>query len=612
MDTLAFRALTSQLAEDIGWLEDHCRRQPDQANHAGKLRFAAALVRNAIGPFLDGQTAVPLHVAVVGGAGAGKSTVANMLSGAVLAEANPQAGFTRHPIAYTGTNGAVEWPSHHGFLGPLQKLSRPSPSSVDADVYQVRRVPGQAGVFTLLENFIVWDCPDMTTWAAAGYVPRLLEVAALADVIVYVASDERYNDEVPTQFLHLLLQAGKAVVVCLVKMREADVPAFIAHFQKEVLGRLAGGTIACMAIPQLTPAQLADPVRQAGKYRIPLLNQVAVLGNPPVDARRRTVRAATNYLLANQEQLLSVARNDVAALEAWRGLVHEGQVEFESRYRREYLQTEKFYRFDEALVRLLELLELPGVGRILSGALYVVRTPYRLLKNLFNKAVRRLEAMGPPERPVLDQAWNGWIDYLRKEAVRRSASHPVWAHINMGFSSGLAEMARERFDQGFHHFQLAMADEVERTARAIYEELQKNPMALNVLRGTKFTLEVAAITGAVWAGGITPWDLVWVPLSAAITQQIIELLGKSYVESQRELARQRQMLMMTQFISVPIADWLAQWPTTGGSTFERLQLALRRIPEALQQLREAVSEVLHRPQSAPPVPTSPTQEQRLA
>ena len=207
----------------------------------------------------------------------------------------------------------LAWPSHNGFLGPLQKLSRPSPSSVDDDVYQVRRVPGQTGVFTLLENFVVWDCPDMTTWAAAGYVPRLLEIAGLADVIVYVASDERYNDEVPTQFLHLLLQAGKAVVVCLVKMREADAPAFVAHFQKEVLSRLAGGTIACMTIPQLTPAQLADPVRQAGKYRIPLLNQVAVLGSPAPDARNRTVRSAMHYLLANQEALLSVARNDLAA-----------------------------------------------------------------------------------------------------------------------------------------------------------------------------------------------------------------------------------------------------------------------------------------------------------
>jgi hypothetical protein len=597
MDTLASRALTSQLGDDLAWLEEHCRRQPDQANHAGKLRFAAALVRNCIGPFLDGQAPVPLHIGVVGGAGAGKSTVANMLSGAVMAEANPQAGFTRHPIAYTNVNDGAAWPSHNGFLGPLQKLSRPSPSSVDADVYQVRRVPGQAGVFTLLENFVVWDCPDMTTWAAAGYVPRLLEIAGLADVVVYVASDERYNDEVPTQFLHLLLQAGKAVVVCLVKMKEPDAPAFLAHFQKEVLSRLAGGTIACITIPQLTAAQLADPVRQAGKYRIPLLNQVAVLGNPAADARRRTVRAATHYLVANQELLLSVARNDLAALSAWRGLVHEGQVEFDGRYQREYLMSERFYRFDEALVRLLDLLELPGIGKFLSGALYVVRTPYRLLKNLFNKAVRREETLGPPERPVLDQAWNGWIDFLRKEAVRRANTHPVWTHINLGFNSGLGDLARQRYEQGFQSFQLAMADEVERTARAIYEDLQKNPMALNVLRGTKFTLEVAAITGAVLHAGITPWDLVWVPLSAAITQQIVELLGKSYVEAQREQARLRQMTMLKQFVSAPIADWLAQWPTTGGSTFERLQLALRRIPEALQQLHESVVLAMTQPQT---------------
>src|SRR5436309_3579465 len=178
MDNLVVRTLTSQLADDLAWLEEHCRRQPEQASHAGKIRFAAALVRNCISPTLDGEAPVPLHVAVVGGAGAGKSTVANMLSGAVLAEANPQAGFTRHPVAYVSSYGAINWPASLGFMGTLRRLSGQEPSSLDADVYQVRRVNYQAEQFSVLDRYVVWDCPDMTTWASTGYVARLLEAAA--------------------------------------------------------------------------------------------------------------------------------------------------------------------------------------------------------------------------------------------------------------------------------------------------------------------------------------------------------------------------------------------------------------------------------------------------
>jgi hypothetical protein len=593
METLTARALTGQLADDLGWLEQHCRKQPDQAREAAKLRLAAALVRNCIGPRLDDQPPTPIHVVVIGGAGAGKSTVANLLSGATAAEANPQAGFTRHPIAYTSANGPLNWTGHVGFLGSLHPLTQPSPSSLDEDVYQVRRIPIDPTSFDLLKDFIVWDCPDMTTWAAGNYIPRLLEAAALADILVFVASDERYNDEVPTQFLHLLLQTGKPVVVCLMKMREADAPALIAHFQKEVAAPLprpaGGGIIATLAIPHLTPAQLADPARQAARFRIPLLNQVAVLGMPPAAARQRTVVGAMNFLVRHREQLLTVAQQDLRALQSWQAVVVAGQADFEQRYLREYLTSEKFRGFDEALVRLMELLELPGLGKVLSGTLYVLRTPYRLLKGAATKAFSRPDAPSRPELPILEDALNGWIDLLRKEAARHADHHALWAHVADGFhGGGLAERIRERFQQNYRHFQTGLTSEVDRTARAIYEQLEKTPAVLNTLRGSKFALDAAAVTGTLLAGGINWHDFILVPLVASLTHQLVELLGRSVVEAQREQTRERQQALMKQHLSAPLAEWLTQWPATGGSDFERLQLALRRIPDAIMQLEMRV------------------------
>ena len=592
LEQASVRSLTNQLADDLSWLEEHARRQPEHAIAAGELHLASALVRNVIAPYLEGFPPQPLHVAVVGGAGAGKSTVANLLSGAMHAESNPQAGFTRHPVAYASSYGALNWPSSLGFMGTLRRLSGQEPSSLDADVYQVRRVSYQAEQFSVLDRYVVWDCPDMTTWASTGYVTRLLEVAALADVIVYVASDERYNDEVPTQFLRTLLGANKAVVVCLVKMRETDAPAFVAHFQSDVLGRMPQRAVGILAIPHLTHEQLADPVRLAAKFRIPLVNQVTVLGEPINLARRRTVKNAIHFLNGQQQRLLGVAQNDLTALEGWRGAVREGQLELDARYRREYLTSARFRLFDEALVRLLDMLELPGVGRFVSGTLYVLRTPYRLVRGLIAKAVTRPQTAVMPERAVLEAGFSGWVDLLRKEAARRDATHPVWHHLNKGFSSGgLGETAREQFEQCFRGFQLSLSDEVERTARNLYEHLEKNPAALNTLRGTKFGIDIAAIIGtgayAFYLGGPV-FDLIFVPLAASITHQLVELLGKQYVDYHREMARNRQQAMVTQYISGPLAEWLTRWPTTGGSDYERLQLILRRMPPALQQTQALI------------------------
>jgi hypothetical protein len=424
----------------------------------------------------------------------------------------------------------------------------------------------------------------------------LLEVAALADVVVFVASDERYNDEVPTEFLRLLLRSGKMVVVCLMKMREADAPAFVAHFQREVLDKMAAPAVATLTVPHLTREQIVDPCRRAPAHRVPIVNQIFVLGNPEKAARQRTVRSAAAYLTSHQQHLLSVARDDLLALETWRQLVREGQIEFDQRYRREFLTTERFRRFDEALVRMLELLELPGIGRFASMAMSVLRAPYTWTKQLFSSVMARPEQTNMPEREILESSLSGWIDHLRKESMRKATSHPLWQHVAQGFNTGLDSAVKERFNESFRGFQIGLGDEVERTARAIYEDLEKNPIALNAFRGTKFGVEIAGTIATVGATvvslGVGPLGLglaaAVAPLSASVVQLLVEFFGKQYVDYHREQTRDRQQALVTQHISAPLAEWLTQWPTTGGSAYERLQQILARFPHNLQQLNVVV------------------------
>ena len=71
MDPAALRVRTNQLAEDLAWLEGHVATKPDSTLTRGRLRLAAAMVRNVVAPYLDNQPPLPLHIAVVGGGAGG-------------------------------------------------------------------------------------------------------------------------------------------------------------------------------------------------------------------------------------------------------------------------------------------------------------------------------------------------------------------------------------------------------------------------------------------------------------------------------------------------------------------------------------------------------------
>ncbi|HEV3384654.1 MAG TPA: GTPase [Gemmata sp.] len=600
MEPTVHRSSVALLADDLNWLEDHCRKQPELAAQAGTLRLASALTRNAIGPFLEGQAAKPLHLAVVGGAGAGKSTVVNFLAGSIVAEANPQAGYTRHPTAFIPAGSALPWPSYIGFMGPLQRLSGEKAANLDEDVYQVRKIvtssSAPSGDANPLADFVVWDCPDMTTWASAGYVNRLLEVTALADVVVYVASDERYNDEVPTQFLHLIVKAGKAVVVVLTKVREADAATLADHFRREILGRLPklpDGTtpgVPVIAFPQMSSAERSDPAGAGMRYRIPLLNQILVLCESETETRLRTVKNAASYLSTAGEGLLDVARRDLAEFDAWKTAVNAGKSEFEERYRKEYLSGERFRRIDRYRDEVLEMLELPGAGKLLSGLIWLARTPYRWGRDYIAGLIARPEMFGLSEQTVLTASLTGWVDKLHAEVIKRAGSHPVWKQIAVRFDSELAPQVREQFGTEYLAFELKETDDLERVGRAMVEGLSKNQTILYTLRAGRALVDLAIIALILYLTWVPSWyHLLLIPLGVSISHQGTELLVRGFVESTRRRVRNQREVLVSSVLTSPLANWLADWPATGGTAIEKLQLVLQRVPETIRLLDERVS-----------------------
>ena len=457
----------------------------------------------------------------MGGAGAGKSTVVNFLAGAIVAEANPQAGYTRHPTAFLPAGAAAPWPSFIGFMGTLHRLSGEKPANADEDVYQVRRIPSSDDGENPLADFVIWDCPDMTTWASAGYVNRLMEVAALADVVVYVASDERYNDEVPTQFLHLLIKAGKSVVVVLTKVQEANAPALADHFRREILGdcpvaqRLATPAVPVISFPQMPPAERADPTGAGAKHRVQLLNQILVQCDVPTSVLALgTVANAAKYLPARGAGLLEVARRDLAEYDAWKTAVATGKFDFEERYRKEFLSGEQFHRIDRYREEMMDLLELPGAGRILGGLIWLLRTPYRFTRDYVVGLIARPESLNLSEPAVLNAGLTGWLDKLQTEALRRAPFHPFWKQIAARFETELAPRARDRFAEEQRGFELKETDELERAGKALIERLEKNPILLNTLRVGKFAFDlflIGLILYLTWVpkAGITCYSSSW-------------------------------------------------------------------------------------------------------
>jgi hypothetical protein len=316
-----------------------------------------------------------LWIVFIGGTGTGKSTLFNALIGKALSETGVERPKTSGPLVYAHKSTPIE----KDFPFAAAGIQRIRVDEVPPSGYS--GVPGQLLLLVHdreeLSHLVIVDTPDLDSLELKNR-QMVEELQLLADLVIFVASQEKYADEVPFRFLARLHLGEKPYYLLLNKAEDgltadevldvlqgqglqvsADRFWLLPYIPSNPTASLAGVTsfnhFKETLLHQLSKAQTSGVIRQermraAGKTR----SEIGLL----LDLLKKEAKAASKWL--EQLQLFS----DVAC----RSLLAEQEERFvkESRAHIQREITKHFSKYD--------LLGAPR--RFLSQ---VIRMPFRVL-----------------------------------------------------------------------------------------------------------------------------------------------------------------------------------------------------------------------------------------
>ena len=591
---LPTQSMESQLLADLVEVEAYYRERGLEGQELGdaELRFIVGLVRYLFASPDGAMLTRRAHVMVIGGAGAGKSTTANIVSGASVAEANAQAGYTRHPTAiYRPEDGETlaDWPEK---LGPLQRLDRVERGNLDEDRYDVSAVTGDVVDPTFLTHHVVWDCPDLTAKDARYYEGRVIEIAALADVCIYVASDERYNDELPTNFLQALLEAGKPTIVTLTKMSPYDADELVEHFRQQVLARLKEPELVKEVYPIPTPLQvkaqeLWTTAFPHGARLREIINQIT---SDLATLRRRAREYGARYLASRRGRLLDPLSRDVGEWRLWVEQVRRAANAAVQRYEREYLGRSTPDDFQDARDALLAALPIPGRYAYAWQILEYLRVPYRMVKSAASKYTDQKTTGNIDESVLLDRIREQLIDSLVVTVSGRRGRGGFWAELHRS----LSDTKKLKMDSLFEEIRTRQLRDLRTRQRDTYERmdvrLTRSPSVLWGLRIGRLAIDAVAIGLAGWIGyqlfGGSLWIIVVILLALGLADDLVRILCAEYVRREREELISKQRENTRELFRIAYLDELSKLPVGLGVRLQRFSELMDRIPKSITALVE--------------------------
>ncbi len=515
----------------------------------------------------------PVHVSLFGGTNSGKSTLLNVLLGRAAAGMNVTARFSQHPEAYRLATLGEAWlddfPTR--FAGYTRYRDEHPPRQDDVDLahsgYRAalalidpNHVCAHAPEAPATTTAVLWDVPDFSTEEARHWMGTVLDTIALADVVVLAVTDESYADERVGSLLRMVSAARGTIHVVANKVdrgssladdirRKLDrhwagdgdgIPAECFHTLPFVKG-----TSPELRLEELLRTEEATSIRGAIRDE----------AGRALTLKRTALRGTAGFLGERVDDLLAPVAEEAELSAEWRRIVDRvTREEFLERYRRDYLEGERYGEFNETLVRLMDRLEVPGVGELVKSLRDVVRIPLRALTSLVRRVVTRDDGVQPnvsPEHEVVATRFDAWIAALVSEAqqLATSGEHPRFARIAERLSDGpFVESLAAALEGAYGDYRPRIEAEVRERAAEIHDTIAERPMMLHSLRGANLAVDTAAIVLVVKSGGINWSDAILGPAVAGLRRTLFEAGMETYLTSQERKLKDSQYAALEEIV----------------------------------------------------------------
>ena len=213
----------------------------------------------------------------------------------------------------------------------------------------------------LPDDVVLWDSPDCDSVGSNRYLAAVIEAAAVADVIVYVTSIEKYAVADLVEWLFELADAGIPIIECLNKTSKQNRPLVIQKQAEDVLPAvsrrlgLPPPRLRVVALRYMTDGEEAD-LWGADHPEAAELRQATLASLPPLGDMAQA-KSALRSVLRRVERVLEPARMELSVRDTWNAAVRTAVAAFVASYENEYLNSSSVIDpFKKLNAELLELL----------------------------------------------------------------------------------------------------------------------------------------------------------------------------------------------------------------------------------------------------------------